>query len=488
MVHLVRTEKQRVRFWDKMLKWLHIHLFIFLVIFTNHVISSSVVKSLPGFSGSLPFKLETGYIVVDEKEDVQFFYYFVESEGNPRNDPLMLWFSGGPGCSSICGFAFEIGPIKFNIVEYNGSLPTLVLNPYSWTKFASIIFVDAPVGTGFSFSRSMEGSQTGDFVYANRSVNFLRKWLLAHPEFSSNPFYLGGDSFSGMIIPIIAEEIAESTEANRILGIKLQGYVLGNPVTDSELDGNSKVKFAHRMALISDELYQSVKKTCKGHYTGTHKNDTMCAKDLEAISVCTKNLSQRYILEPKCDSAINDIEKMDANHRSLLEKPFKPNWNQLSLNPPPENPKFGCGNYQNLLVYYWANNETVQEALHIHKGTIKTWIRCDRNLPYRYQVESVVSYHKQLNSRGYRALIYSGDHDMMIPYIGTQAWIKSLNFPIAVHWRPWVVDDQIAGYVTEYSKGSFTFATVKGGGHTAPDFRPKECHAMFKRWISQEPL
>lgn len=39
----------------------------------------------------------------------------------------------------------------------------------------------------------------------------------------------------------------------------------------------------------------------------------------------------------------------------------------------------------------------------------------------------------------------SGDHDMMIPYLGTLAWIKSLNFTIVDRWRPWMVDDQVAG-------------------------------------------
>ncbi|GMN34292.1 hypothetical protein TIFTF001_004611 [Ficus carica] len=76
---------------------------------SHPVVPSSFVKSLPGFPGPLPFKLKTGYIAVDEKEDVEFFYYFVESQGNPRDDPLMLWFTGGPGCSALCGLAFEIG-------------------------------------------------------------------------------------------------------------------------------------------------------------------------------------------------------------------------------------------------------------------------------------------------------------------------------------------------------------------------------------------
>lgn len=32
--------------------------------------------------------------------------------------------------------------------------------------------------------------------------------------------------------------------------------MLGNPVTDTIIDGNAVVPFAHGMALISDELYE----------------------------------------------------------------------------------------------------------------------------------------------------------------------------------------------------------------------------------------
>ncbi|PRQ52397.1 putative sinapoylglucose--sinapoylglucose O-sinapoyltransferase [Rosa chinensis] len=91
-----------VRFW----LW---HAFILLLLTSNFALAQSIIKNLPAFQGDLPFKLETGYVGVGDSEEVQLLYYFVESERSPENDPLLIWLTGGPRCSSFYGLIYEVG-------------------------------------------------------------------------------------------------------------------------------------------------------------------------------------------------------------------------------------------------------------------------------------------------------------------------------------------------------------------------------------------
>ncbi|XVF64207.1 hypothetical protein PTKIN_Ptkin09bG0149600 [Pterospermum kingtungense] len=458
--------------------------FLFFLFFLFQVCSQlafahSAVKFLPGFEGPLPFELETGYVGVDDGEDVQLFYYFVKSERNPEEDPLLLWLTGGPGCSAFSGLAFEIGPLNFKDEVYNGSLPTLVSNPYSWTKASNVIFIDSPVGTGFSYARNSLAARSGDFRQVHQLHQFLREWLMDHPDFISNPVYVGGDSYSGIPIPVLAQEISNENEEGIKPLINLQGYVLGNPATVPSLEANLKIPFVHGMGLISDELYESLKRNCGGDYQNPSTEE--CQKDLQYYSKCISGIQTNQILEPVCGFASLKPQEM-GRRRYLDEEQLLDDEPQ-----PPLLPTFGCRSYPYLLSRYWANDDNVRKALHIRKGSVGEWQRCNYGLPYNTDVPSSFPYHANLSAKGYRALIYSGDHDLIVPFLATQAWIRSLNYPIVDDWRPWILQGQVAGYTRTYSN-RMTFATVKGGGHTAPEYKPVECLAMFQRWISEKPL
>ncbi|XVF17498.1 hypothetical protein REPUB_Repub10bG0128000 [Reevesia pubescens] len=351
-------EQKLARMFSKSFQLIICFYVVLVMVWCRPAVSFSTIRFLPGFSASLPFKLETGYIGVG---DVEFFYYFIESERNPSEDPLMLWLTGGPGCSALSGLFFEIGPLQFNMVEYNGSLPTFALNPYSWTKVASIIFLDAPVGTGFSYSRTLQGFRTGDTKFANEGYNFMRKWLRSHPNFITNPLYIAGDSYAGKLVPMIAQEISDGIEDRGVPPINLKGYLVGNPVTDAKLEDNSKIPFYHRMALISDELYESAKRNCKEKYVEVDISNLLCAKDLQAISECTSHINEPHILEPDCPSDFKAFRSLDKNRKYFLET------QEDYLRLPSEFPQFGCRNYKCYLCKVWATDISVQKALHIRK-------------------------------------------------------------------------------------------------------------------------
>lgn len=142
--------------------------------------------------------------------------------------------------------------------------------------------------------------------------------------------------------------------------------------------------------------------------------------------------------------------------------------------------------YRHLLATYWANDESVRKGLQINKESIGRWVRCNLNIPYAHDIISSVPYHVDNSINGYRSLIFSGDHDLGVPYLGTQDWIKSLNYSVIDDWRPWMINHKLAGYTRTYAN-KMTFATIKGGGHTA-EFKPEESSVMFQRWISGQPL
>ncbi|XP_048322956.2 serine carboxypeptidase-like 2 [Ziziphus jujuba] len=453
--------------------------------------SSNIIRSLPGFSGNLPFKLETGYVGVGDGDEIQLFYYFIESERNPEEDPLVLWLTGGPGCSAFSGLIYEIGPLTFDYEISSWNSTTLLYNPYSWTKVANIIFLDAPVGTGFSYATTWQAYYTGDRLSAATNYNFLRKWLMTHPKFLKNPLYVAGDSFSGIVVPITVQEINNGNEVGVEPLMNLKGYMLGNPLTDEHVDHNSKVEFSYRKALISDQLYESAKINCKGEYINIDIENALCRKDIEIFHECTANLSISHILEPQCPVTASPRPALLKLHpsRALIEDDHSINL-LLSLSHLPNDHPSMCRDFHYFYSGYWANDQTVQNALQIRKGSKERWSRCNRTLAYNFEVSSSTDYHRNLMNKGYRVLVYSGDQDIIVPYVGTLEWIGALNLTVAHAWKPWFVDGQVAGYTVHYrsKKHDLTFATVKDAGHTAPEYKPKECLAMVDRWLAHKPV
>ncbi|XP_078171151.1 serine carboxypeptidase-like 19 isoform X3 [Carex rostrata] len=383
---------------------------LFLCISNHRVASVTVVKHLPGFNGPLSFYLETGYVLVDEVNGGEIFYYFVESEGNPAEDPILLWLTGGERCSAFSGLAYEIG-------NEAGQRPLLNLKGY---------LVGNP--------------STGESFY---DVNY------------QVPYAHG--------VGIISDQIYEVVYLISVT--KFMCYNQRNQLINSSLP-----------SFFPLSLHQVIQRSCRGE-DYTNPNNVVCAEALDVFSKLTNEEGGAHILEPIC--ILVSPRKSRIENRRFLRDDYL--WFSK-----PEEPPFYCRSYGYYLSYFWANDNSTREALGIKKGTVNEWLRC-RALPYEVDIKSSIKYHLNLTSRGYRALVYSGDHDSLAPFLGTQAWVRSLNFTVVDGWRAWHVDGQTGGFTETYSN-NLTFATIKGGGHTAPEYQPKECMAMFGRWISNQPL
>ncbi|XP_004289772.1 PREDICTED: serine carboxypeptidase-like 18 [Fragaria vesca subsp. vesca] len=470
----------------KKMKCMCLNLFLVLVL-SGAVMSQNITTTLPGYNGTLPFSLETGYVSVGDLDQLQFFYYFIESQRDPVKDPLLLWLTGGPGCSGFSGLVYEIGPLTFDYIAFNGSFPTFVDNPFSWTQIANIIFIDAPVGTGFSYSTTQEGYNSSDTESSEAVYQFLRKWMLKHPKFLYNPLYITGDSYSGIIVPQVTLKVSDGNRNGVRPPMKLQGYLLGNPVTELHSDENSRMEFYHRVTLISSELYASIQENCQGEYVYPNVSNSDCMDDIGLVAECTIRVDDANILQPKCSWASPKL----ADRSIKRGQKFFDDIPDEIIRSPTERERHWCRNSNYVLSYIWANDESVQEALSIRNGTITDWKRCNKSLAYEYDVLSVVNYHDELIGRGYRSLIYSGDHDGLIPYVGTLAWINYLNLTVSDGWRPWYVNGNVAGftekYINDVSDG-LTFATLKGAGHTAPEYMPEQALDMVDRWLAYYPL
>ena len=78
---------------------------------------------------------EAGYIAVGDMSGKYYFYWLAESRSEPEKDPLILWLSGGPGCSSIVALLRENGPCTVN-----ADAKTTTSNPFSWNTKANMLW------------------------------------------------------------------------------------------------------------------------------------------------------------------------------------------------------------------------------------------------------------------------------------------------------------------------------------------------------------
>ncbi|KAI5430304.1 hypothetical protein KIW84_034767 [Lathyrus oleraceus] len=76
---------------------------------------------------------------------------------------------------------------------------------------------------------------------------------------------------------------------------------------------------------------------------------------------------------------------------------------------------------------------------------------------------------------------------MCVPFTGTEAWTRSLGYKIVDEWRPWLIEDQVVGFTQGYAN-HLRFLTVKGSGHTVPEYKPAEALNVCWNWDNNKDI
>ncbi|KAH7936213.1 hypothetical protein HPB52_020087 [Rhipicephalus sanguineus] len=202
--------------------------------------STVEVKNLPGLEARINFRHYSGFL--SGAEGRMLHYWFVESQRSPSDDPVLLWMNGGPGCSSLIGLSMELGPFR---IDPSGMKVTL--NPFSWNKVANIIFLEAPAGTGYSYDPSGSNS-TDDHSITEDNYRAVLEFFENFPQFKPNEFYVTGESYAGIFVPLLAQRLLEEPH-----GINLKGYTIGNGFLDFELYGKAIMFFGYYHGLFGEE-------------------------------------------------------------------------------------------------------------------------------------------------------------------------------------------------------------------------------------------
>lgn len=147
---------------------------------------------------------------VDVSDKRRLFYWFFDSQHYPKDDPVLIWLNGGPGSSSMFGLMTEMGPCTL----LRGSSSTNP-NPWSWNKKANLLFVDKPVGVGFSQLAPGAPLPNADQDGAADFQAFLKTFFTqVFPEKTHLPIHLAAESYGGHYAPTYLADILSSRRGN----------------------------------------------------------------------------------------------------------------------------------------------------------------------------------------------------------------------------------------------------------------------------------
>lgn len=405
---------------------------------------------------------DAGYIAVGDDSEHNLFYWMFESRNDPTTDPVLLWMSGGPGCSSQLALFGENGPYQIQ------DDLSLTLNKDSWNNNATVIWIDQPVGTGFSYGGHVHneagvGSDVADFIttFVNEKYDGKYKDL---------PFHIFGESYAGHYVPAVTRELVRRNAAATAddATVNLAGMAIGNGLTDPADQYAQYIPFVRDHELVDDaalRVMEGIWKICEPLINGCNTNDSKglaWGECMGAVMFCNIGL-----VTPVQATGINPYDiREQCEHKPL------------------------CYDFDNIDKY--LGQDSVLEALGIPEEA--RWVECNKGVDIILQysgdwMKEFKTAVAEILEAGVNTLIYAGEDDFICNWYGNHAWTLTTDWHghdefNAAENKTWTTaDGAVAGSYINHEK--FTFLKVNGAGHMVPRDQPEAAMDMVRNHFGE---
>jgi carboxypeptidase D len=429
--------------------------------------SDYYVHSLPGQPDGPLLKMHAGHIEVDHEHDGNLFFWLYENRHIANRQRTVIWLNGGPGCSSMDGALMELGPYRVNA---DG---TLRYNEGSWDEFANLLFVDNPVGTGFSYTNT-EGYLSELQQMADEFLIFMEKWFTLFPQFEMDDLYFAGESYAGQHVPYIAKAImdrnAKLTGAQRHWN--LQGLLIGNGWISPVEQYLSYMPLAYAEGLISG---------------GSDAASRVEQAQSECLAELGKPESLDKITINKCEIVLNVIlseTKKDNKCFNMYDVRLKDEYPSCGMNWPPDLST----------VTPYLRRQDVIEAIHINPDKRTGWSECSGTVSSKFRARESkpsIQFLPEILEAGVPIVLFSGAKDLICNHIGTEdfinrmQWSGGTGFEISPGtWAPkrdWTFEGEPAGIYQEAR--NLTYVLFYNSSHMVPFDYPRRTRDMLDRFI-----
>ncbi|MED6207316.1 hypothetical protein PIB30_034638 [Stylosanthes scabra] len=426
--------------------------FSFFFIIQTHVLASSNSNNNPFPKEAHPTK--TGYLPVSTTSSSAMFYAFYEAQNSTlplSKTPLLIWLQGGPGSSSMVSNLNAVGPWRIT------QSITLEPNPGAWNKFSGLLFLDNPIGTGFSVASSLQEIPTDQEGIARHLFTAITRFLQLEAIFEYRPIYIIGQSYGGKFAAATGYYILkkhEEFEASR--KVNLVGVVIGDGLPEPLTQFGTIPTNAYYLGLINEKQKKELEKDLLEVVRLTQIQNWNKA-DTEWTRVQGKLLNMSGL------ATLYDYTKKDQP-----------------------------ANYQDL-VNQFLNMAEVKEALGVKESLVfkasssdvRTALQGDTMKSVKFGVEEF------LRSKGVRVLLFQGQYDLVAGPVQTEAWVKNMKWEgieeyLNAERKIWKVNGELAGYVQQWK--SLTNVVVLGGSHLLPADQPLNAQTMIQDWILQRGI